>query len=178
MMKVRILSCSGRRECAARFNLEAGKRRGGGRKKKKTCTVRKITLDHASQTWLSGVQSARFQYSGMSERLALMHVGAPQWSPHTWELALWMVCFAPRCVISPGAAGEQTWCQSGAHRSRRAAPCGPCLCRGGQRGVGWRTHFGGTSSRTDKLWTRRAVLPLLSGNAAPSCSTFHRQTDS
>lgn len=155
-MKVRILSCSGRRECAARFNLEAGKRRGGGgRKKKKTCTVRKITLDHASQTWLSGVQSARLQYSGMSERLALMHVGAPQWSPHTWELALWMVCFAPRCVISPSAAGEQTRCQSGAHRSRRAAPCGLCLCRGGQRGVGWRpTLVGLVLARTTVDATR------------------------
>lgn len=45
--------------------------------------------------------------------------------------------YAPRCMIYPAQQVNRPGAKVG-FASLRAAPCGPCLCRGGQRSVGWR----------------------------------------
>lgn len=60
-----------------------------------------------------------------------------------------------RCRIYPAQQVNRPGAKVGLV-SLRAAPCGPCLCRGGQRSFGWRHTLGGTCSARPTLDAMRS----------------------
>lgn len=74
-----------------RTQIKLGSKEKEGEEKKKTCTARKITLDHASQT-CSQVSNPRVSSILGCQSASLSCIrGASLVAPHM-ELALWMVC--------------------------------------------------------------------------------------
>lgn len=108
--------------------------------------------------------------SGCYGALLLRNQGTSLVAQHM-ELALWIlqsICMR-RSWIHPAQQVNRPGAKVGLG-SLRAAPCAPCLCRGGQRSVGWRHTLDGTCSARPTLDAMRALLPLPSGNSATSCS--------